>query len=249
MREVGWGPVPSRTDNARKAGCKACCCAVLNRRSSPLVLARSWLDLSPDAKHLLMGMLAYDPARRLTIHQARMAGNISHGSKSGLSAVCCCFCPRAVSSQSAACCHRSAASQLRYRLHSCTSWVNSLSRPTRPLQVLAHEWVVSRGGILPRPLGADVVLGARTVASIRRLRNLCGGVVAFNRAAAAATSGGASKQGKRVGQQALADSAKDTYLRRLRQSQRWVGRGSSGGREEVQRRFSLPAVHLLRRPC
>lgn len=30
----------------------------------------SWLDLSPDAKHLLMGMLAYDPARRLTMPQA-----------------------------------------------------------------------------------------------------------------------------------------------------------------------------------
>ena len=28
-----------------------------------------WLDLSPDAKHLLMGMLAYDPHRRLTSEQ------------------------------------------------------------------------------------------------------------------------------------------------------------------------------------
>ncbi len=82
--------------------------------------------------------------------------------------------------------------------------------------------MVSRGGILPRPLGADVVLGARTVASIRRLRNLCGGVVAFNRAAAAATSVGASKRGGQAGQRAPVDSAKDTYLRRLRQSQRWV---------------------------
>lgn len=44
-------------------------------------------------------------------------------------------------------------------------------------QVLEHEWVVSRGGILPRPLGQDVVHGAATVASIRRLRNLCGGAV------------------------------------------------------------------------
>lgn len=137
--------------------------ALMSLQEAPGLKDPRWLDLSPDAKHLLMGMLAYDPARRLTIHQ-----------------------------------------------------------------VLAHEWVVSRGGILPRPLGADVVLGARTVASIRRLRNLCGGVVAFNRAAAAATSGGASKQGKRVGQQALADSAKDTYLRRLRQSQR-LEQSSRGG--------------------
>ena len=69
-----------------------------------------WLDLSPDAKHLVMGMLAYDPARRLTMPQ-----------------------------------------------------------------VLAHEWVGSRGGVLPRPLGQDVLFGAATVASVRRLRNLCGG--------------------------------------------------------------------------
>ncbi|PRW44918.1 CAMK CAMK1 kinase Srk1 isoform B [Chlorella sorokiniana] len=137
--------------------------ALMSLQEAPGLKDPRWLDLSPDAKHLLMGMLAYDPARRLTIHQ-----------------------------------------------------------------VLAHEWVVSRGGILPRPLGADVVLGARTVASIRRLRNLCGGVVTFNRAAAAATSGAASKRGGRTGQQAPADSAKDTYLRRLRQSQR-LEQSSRGG--------------------
>lgn len=100
------------------------------------------------------------------------------------------------------------------------------------LQVLSHEWVVSRGGILPRPLGADVVLGARTVASIRRLRNLCGGVVTFNRVAATAGGTGASKRAGRPGLQAPADSAKDSYLRRLRQSQRWVAvvgwRGGGG---------------------
>ena len=47
-------------------------------------------------------------------------------------------------------------------------------RLTMP-QVLAHEWVGSRGGVLPRPLGQDVLFGAATVASVRRLRNLCGG--------------------------------------------------------------------------
>lgn len=38
----------------------------------PFQSMRRWLDLSPDAKHLLMGMLAYDPARRLTIQQVRL---------------------------------------------------------------------------------------------------------------------------------------------------------------------------------
>lgn len=53
--------------------------------------------------------------------------------------------------------------------------------PCTPLQVLKHEWVMSRGGILPRPLGQDVVYGAATVASIRRLRNLCGGACLLER--------------------------------------------------------------------
>ena len=105
-------------------------------------------------------------------------------------------------------------------------------------QVLKHEWVVSRGGILPRPLGQDVVFGAATVASIRRLRNLCGSVVAFNRAAAAAGGPGgkgggkagaaaaAAAAGERSAPTGVADSAKNSYLRRLRQSQRWVLPGS-----------------------
>jgi hypothetical protein len=37
----------------------------------PALPACRWLDLSPDAKHLVMGMLAYDPARRLTMQQVR----------------------------------------------------------------------------------------------------------------------------------------------------------------------------------
>jgi hypothetical protein len=90
-----------------------------------------------------------------------------------------------------------------------------------PEQVLAHEWLASRGGALPRPLGQDVVFGAATVASVRRLRNLCGGVAAFNRVAAAAAVGGDAKGGSGAAKQAsVADSAKDVYLRRLRQSQR-----------------------------
>ncbi|PSC73234.1 calcium calmodulin-dependent kinase type IV-like isoform A [Micractinium conductrix] len=127
--------------------------ALLPLQEAPGLKDPRWLDLSPDAKHLVMGMLAYDPARRLTMPQ-----------------------------------------------------------------VLDHEWVVSRGGILPRPLGRDVVFGAATVASIRRLRNLCGGVVAFNRAAAAAGSTAGSKPQKTKG--GPNDSAKDVYLRRLKQSQR-----------------------------
>ncbi|KAL4857802.1 Calcium/calmodulin-dependent protein kinase type IV [Chlorella vulgaris] len=117
-----------------------------------------WLELSPDAKHLVMGMLAYDPARRLSMPQ-----------------------------------------------------------------VLAHEWVSTRGGVLPRPLGQDVVFGAATVASVRRLRNMCGGVVAFNRVAAAA--GGragvpAAKGSASASRTELADNARDVYLQRLKESQR-----------------------------
>lgn len=77
-----------------------------------------WLDLSPDAKHLLMGMLTYDPVRRLTAEQ-----------------------------------------------------------------VLAHEWVTTKGGRVLRLLGLDVALGAATVAEMRRLRFLCNGVVALRRVA------------------------------------------------------------------
>lgn len=33
-----------------------------------------WIDLSPDAKHLLMSMLTYDPNRRLTARQVRRLG-------------------------------------------------------------------------------------------------------------------------------------------------------------------------------
>lgn len=102
-------------------------------------------------------------------------------------------------------------------------------RALRPPQVLQHEWVASKGGILPRPLGQDVVFGAATVASIRRLRNLCGGVVAFNRAAAAAGSvGTASGHGASSRGAVKGDSAKDAYLRRLKKSQR-LETSSRGG--------------------
>ncbi|KAL4448604.1 hypothetical protein ABPG75_005823 [Micractinium tetrahymenae] len=145
--------------------------AVTPLQEAPGLKDPRWLDLSPDAKHLLMGMLAYDPARRLTMQQ-----------------------------------------------------------------VLEHEWLVSRGGILPRPLGQDVVFGAATVASIRRLRNLCGGVVAFNRAAAAAgtKAGGCGKCGEGGNSSSKpggmpSDSAKDAYLRRLKQSQRLDASTRRGG--------------------
>ena len=125
------------------------------------------------------------------------------------------------------------------------------------MQVLKHEWVVSRGGILPRPLGQDVVFGAATVASIRRLRNLCGGVVAFNRAAAAAGGPGGKGGGKagaataaageRSAPTGVADSAKHSYLRRLRQSQRWVLPGSVVVRLPCPR--SCKAWNLLLHVC
>jgi len=92
-----------------------------------------WLDLSPDAKSLIMGMLAYDPKRRLTAEQ-----------------------------------------------------------------VLAHEWVASGGGRTTRKLGADVAMGAATVAEIRRLRFLCSGAVALQRAAGATAQSKSSKKGRRA---------------------------------------------------
>ncbi|KAK9831839.1 hypothetical protein WJX81_000472 [Elliptochloris bilobata] len=58
-------------------------------------------------------------------------------------------------------------------------------------QVLAHEWVATRGGVVPRLLQPTVVRGAANVASVRRLRNLVHGVVALNRVVAP-EDGGAS---------------------------------------------------------
>ena len=39
-------------------------------------------------------------------------------------------------------------------------------------QALAHPWVESRGGAVPRPLDASVGHGAANVAALRRLRNM-----------------------------------------------------------------------------
>lgn len=55
------------------------------------------------------------------------------------------------------------------------------SRRLTAEQVMKHEWVATRGGAVRRPLGTEVVRGAANVASIRRLRNLAHGVIAFNR--------------------------------------------------------------------
>lgn len=92
--------------------------AKMNLSDAPGLRDPRWLDLSPDAKHLLMGMLTYDPVRRLTAEQ-----------------------------------------------------------------VLAHEWVTTKGGRVLRLLGLDVALGAATVAEMRRLRFLCNGAIALRRVA------------------------------------------------------------------
>ena len=44
------------------------------------------------------------------------------------------------------------------------------------LQVLKHDWVVTRGGAVPRLLSNGVAAGAANVAALRRLRNLAHGV-------------------------------------------------------------------------
>ena len=50
-----------------------------------------------------------------------------------------------------------------------------------PPQVLEHDWVVTRGGAVMRPLGSGVVRGAANVAAIRRLRNLAHGIITVKR--------------------------------------------------------------------
>lgn len=62
-----------------------------------------WLDLSPDAKDLLMGMLSCDPKRRLSM-----------------------------------------------------------------IEVMKHDWVMSKGGLVLRPLGQDVALGAGKKSSVKK---------------------------------------------------------------------------------
>ncbi|GAB4817123.1 hypothetical protein N2152v2_004169 [Parachlorella kessleri] len=143
--------------------------AFLGLQDAPGFRDPRWLDLSPDAKHLLMGMLSYDPARRLSAKQ-----------------------------------------------------------------VLEHEWVVSRGGRLPRPLGQDVVHGAATVATVRRLKNLCHGVAALNRATQAAAAG---KKG--AGDSA---SSRDEYVKRLRTLQKIDVSVREGANASCSGRFAAAAA-------
>jgi hypothetical protein len=141
-----------------------------------------WLDLSPDAKDLLMGMLAYDPRRRLSA-----AG------------------------------------------------------------VLAHEWVRSGGGATVRPLGADVALGAATVAEMRRLRFLTSGVVATQQRVAAAGVAGAGGAGAaRAGSGSVRGGA-EAYGEALRRAQKREasargGRGVAGLAQRITAR-ALTNVH------
>ena len=48
------------------------------------------------------------------------------------------------------------------------------------LQALQQEWMVTKGGVMPRPLAADVPRGAANVAAARRLRNMVHGTVAMD---------------------------------------------------------------------
>lgn len=49
------------------------------------------------------------------------------------------------------------------------------------MQVLEHDWVVTRGGAIRRPLDTSVICGAANVAALRRLRNMAHGVIAIKR--------------------------------------------------------------------
>lgn len=48
-----------------------------------------------------------------------------------------------------------------------------------PLQALQTDWIVTKGGKIPRPLNPDVARGAANVAAARRLRNMVHGAVAI----------------------------------------------------------------------
>ncbi|CAL8466722.1 g6258 [Coccomyxa elongata] len=85
-------------------------------KDAPGLQDARWQDLSEPAKALLLGMLEYDPAKRLTSKQVCQA-----------------------------------------------------------------EWVVTRGGLVPKLLHPDVVRGAANVASLRRLRYLVHGAIALRR--------------------------------------------------------------------
>lgn len=140
-----------------------------------------WLDLSPDAKHLLMGLLASDPGRRLT-----------------------------------------------------------------SAQVLQHEWVVGRGGALPRPLGLDVAYGAATVASVRRLKNLTGNTAVIVRGLAPSASGGSAAPAA-GNASASGRSGREEYLHRLRRAQRRDAsfRGGSGGMQGLVRGMAAKSYGRL----
>eukprot|EP00890_Picochlorum_soloecismus_P004623 jgi/Picsp_1/5161/NSC_02524-R1_calcium calmodulin-dependent protein kinase type iv-like len=119
----------------------------MNLADAPGFKDPRWLDLSPDAKHLIVGMLQFDPKKRFTAQQ-----------------------------------------------------------------VLHHEWVTSMGGLTVRILGENVALGAATVAEMRRLKFLCHGVVALNKAT--------SKKTTKKDREELAKMTQDVYLKRVALTQR-----------------------------
>lgn len=47
------------------------------------------------------------------------------------------------------------------------------------VQALQTDWIVTRGGKMPRPLDPNVARGAANVAAARRLRNMVHGAVAL----------------------------------------------------------------------
>ena len=53
-------------------------------------------------------------------------------------------------------------------------------RAESALQALQTDWIVTKGGKVPRPLNPDVARGAANVAAARRLRNMVHGAVAID---------------------------------------------------------------------
>lgn len=97
-------------------------------------------------------------------------------------------------------------------------------------QVCQAEWVVTRGGLVPRLLHPDVVRGAANVASLRRLRYLVHGAMALRRltgskdnstgrAAAAAAAGAPAGPGANLEESVRARNNMTKRLQKRRQTE------------------------------
>ena len=146
-----------------------------------------WIDLSESAKDLVLGMLDTDPKKRLTAKQVSIPSQ---------------FGPYDIYAHK--CAHNlslrmplldSCLRTLMYTLGIAVSLALNTYKGeylweqlhgfmltcgfSHGMQVLAHSWVTTRGGLVPKLLNPNVARGAANVASVRRLRNLVHGAIAL----------------------------------------------------------------------